>query len=66
MCKMVGCGSVGHRPLCRNQINSKNARMSQAIDQKGRWQAGKGDRYVYRYTVHRPYNISTVLEFPYS
>ena len=30
-------GRVGKRPLCRSQVNSKNARVSQKIDRKGRW-----------------------------
>ena len=33
---MVDRGRVGKRLLCRSQINSKNARVSQIIDLKGR------------------------------
>ena len=49
--KMVDCGHVGKRPLCRSQINSKNARVSQTIDRKSSWLAGERDRSV----------VSTVL-----
>ena len=33
--KMVDRGRDGKRPLCRTQINSKNARVSQTFDRKG-------------------------------
>ena len=36
MYKMVDHGHLGKRPLCRSQINSNNARVSQTIDRKGR------------------------------
>ena len=41
VCKLVDRGRVGERPLCRSQIKSKNARVSQTIDRKGRWPDGK-------------------------
>ena len=34
MCKLVDRGRVGERPLCRSQIKSKKARVSQTIDHK--------------------------------
>ena len=34
--KMVDRGRIGQRPLCRIQINSEMARVSQTIDPKGR------------------------------
>ena len=34
--KIVDRGHVGKRPLCRSELNSKNARVSQTIDRKGR------------------------------
>ena len=33
---MVEHGRVGQRPLCRGQIDRKNARVSQTNDSKGR------------------------------
>ena len=46
MHKMVDCGRVGKRPLCRSQINSKSARVSQTIDRKDRQPAGRGEEVV--------------------
>ena len=34
--QMLDRGHVGKKPLCRSQINSKNAMVSQTIDRKGR------------------------------
>ena len=41
---MLGRDRIRERPLCRGQIDCKNAKGAQAHDRKGRRPFGRGDR----------------------